>query len=170
MLAGSPLVRVRPLGQRAWALVVGTAVTVALLPACGGDDTPSTEGTVVTTVAGDASGSLATATTVVIDGIPDAIPPDAVPDGAATSGIVASDGETGSSVVEFTLAGDVDREALSAAGRAAIETAGWVFVERGYDATTMRMVFASADAASTLTWVLVTGDGRASGSVTVVGP
>lgn len=144
-------------------------VTVTLLSACGGDDTPSTDDTVVTTIAGGTTDSLATATTVVIEGIPDAIPSGAVPDGATTSGIVASNGVTGSSVVEFTLSGDTDREALSATSRAAIEEAGWVFVERSYDATTMRMTFTSADEAATLTWVLVTGEGPAAGSVTVVG-
>ena len=120
-------------------------------------------------MAGASSGSLATATTVLIDGVPDAVPTGAVPDGASTSGIVASDGVTGSSVVEFTLPDDVDREMLSTASRAAIEAAGWVFVERSYDATTMRMIFASADETSSLTWVLVTGDGPPAGSVTVVG-
>ena len=144
-------------------------VTVTLLSACGGDDTPSTDDTVVTTIAGGTADSLATATTVVIDGIPDAIPPGAVPDGATASGVVASNGVTGSSAVEFMLSGGTDREALSATSRAAIEADGWVFVERSYDTTTMRMIFTSADAASTLTWVLVTGDGPAAGSVTVVG-
>ena len=143
-------------------------VTVTLLSACGGD-TPSTDDTVVTTIAGGTADSLATATTVVIDGIPDAIPPGAVPDGATASGVVASNGVTGSSAVEFMLSGGTDREALSATSRAAIEADGWVFVERSYDTTTMRMIFTSADAASTLTWVLVTGDGPAAGSVTVVG-
>ena len=145
-------------------------MAAALLTACGGDDTPATDDTVVTTV-GDSepSDSLATATTAVVDGVPDAIPASAVPDGASTSGIVASNGVTGSSVVEFTLSGDVDREALSAASRAAIEADGWVFVERSYDATTMRMTFTSTDEASSLTWVLVTGDGPPAGSITVVG-
>lgn len=145
-------------------------MAAALLTACGGDDTPATDDTVVTTVVdGEPSDSLATATTAVVDGVPDAIPASAVPDGASTSGIVASNGVTGSSVVEFTLSGDVDREALSAASRAAIEADGWVFVERSYDATTMRMTFTSTDEASSLTWVLVTGDGPPAGSITVVG-
>lgn len=150
-------------------LVTGAVVVAAVLSACGGDDTSSTDEIVTTTIDAGASDSLATATTVVVDGIPDAIPTGAVPDGATTSGIVASNGVTGSSVVEFTLSGDTDREALSATSRAAIEADGWVFVERSYDATTMRMLFTSDDAASTLTWVLVTADGPAAGSVTVVG-
>ena len=167
VLAGTPIVRVRPLGRRVRALVMG--MTVTLLSACGRDDTPSTADTVVTSIAGGTADSLATATTAVVDGIPDAIPASAVPDGATTSGIVASNGVTGSSVVEFTLSGDVDREALSAASRAAIEAEGWVFVERSYDATTMRMIFTATDEASSLTWVLVTGDGPPTGSITVVG-
>lgn len=148
---------------------MGLVATAMSLSACGGDETSSTDASVTTTVGTGTTDSLATATTAVVDGIPDAIPPGAVPDGATTSGIVASNGVTGSSVVEFTLSGDTDREALSATSRAAIEADGWVFVERSYDATTMRMLFTSDDAASTLTWVLVTADGPAAGSVTVVG-
>ena len=150
-------------------LVVGVTATAVAVSACGGDNTPSTDGIVATTVDSGTTDSLATATTAVVDGIPDAIPTGAVPDGATTSGIVASNGVTGSSVVEFTLSGDTDRETLSATSRAAIEAAGWTFVERSYDATTMRMIFTSADEAATLTWVIVTGDGPAAGSVTVVG-
>jgi hypothetical protein len=123
----------------------------------------------MTTAVDGSTVTLPVATTIVIDGIPDDVPTVAVPAGASTSGIVASNGATGSSVVEFTLSGDVDRETLSAGVRTALEAEGWAFVERSYDATTMRMIFETDDGATALTWVLVTGDGPTTGSVTVIG-
>jgi hypothetical protein len=159
--------RVFPLGRRVSviAVVIGSS---AVLAACGSDDTAPDEPPVTTPVDGSTA-TLPVATTIVVDGIPDDIPTAAVPDGASTSGIVASDGATGSSVVEFSLSGDVDRDIVSSAVRTALEAEGWTFVERSYDTTTVRMILETADGATVLTWVLVAGDGSAAGSVTVIG-
>lgn len=111
--------------------------------------------------------TLADVVTETIVGIPDDVPAAAVPSGAETSGIIASAGEQGSSAAEFTLAGDVDRDAVSTEARSNIEFDGWTFFERVYDDTTMRMTFIRDD--STLTWTLVLSDEGAAGSVVVVG-
>lgn len=128
-----------------------------LVAGCGGDDSGST--TPDTSTGG--------ATTQTVDGIPDGVPTAAVPDGAEASGIIASAGEQGSTAAEFTLSGDIDRDAVSAEARANIELDGWTFFERIYDETTMQMTFTRNDA--TLTWTLVLNDSGAAGSVVVVG-
>ncbi|MEY2974126.1 MAG: hypothetical protein RIR49_546 [Actinomycetota bacterium] len=158
--------RVFPLG-RGLSLIAAAIGLSGLLTACGDDTAPVQPP--VTSLAADPAATLPVATTILVDGIPDDVPTVAVPDGASTSGIVASNGTTGSSVVEFSLSGDVDRELLSTGVRTALEGEGWVFVERSYDTTTMRMIFETADGATILTWVLVTSDGSAAGSVTVIG-
>ena len=133
------------------------AVGTMLIAGCGGDGpgtaTPETSTDGVTTQA--------------VDGIPDGVPNAAVPSGAESTGIIASAGEQGSSAAEFTLAGDVDRDAVAAEARANIELDGWTFFERVYDETTMQMTFTRDDA--TLTWTLVLNDSGAAGSVVVVG-
>lgn len=133
------------------------AVGPMLIASCGGDDpgtaTPETSTDGVTTQA--------------VDGIPDDVPTAAVPAGAEASGIVASADGQGSSAAEFTLAGDIDRDAVSAEARANIELDGWTFYERVYDETTMQMTFTRDDA--TLTWTLMLNDSGAAGSVVVVG-
>jgi hypothetical protein len=134
------------------------AAGTMLIASCSGDD--DSEGTA-------AEQPIPDVVTETIAGIPDDIPAAAVPAGADASGIVASAGEQGSSAAEFTLAGNVDRDAVAAEARAEIELDGWTFFERVYDETTMQMSFTRDDA--TLTWTLVLNDSGAAVSVVVVG-
>lgn len=157
MHVGSPLVRVRPLGQRA-RLATSVAVGTAFLAGCGN----------VTTDIATATDPPPPVTTVLVEGRPDAIPDGAVPDGATVSGIEAGNGVTGSTAAEFTLVGEVDLSTITDAARTALEGEGWVFVERVYDDTTMQMTFADVDGTSTLTWTLGLTEAGGAGSVIVV--
>ena len=135
-----------------------TAIFVATSGCSADTVTPQPNAATTTTVA---------VVTEIIDGRPVVIPADAVPDGAEVTGRQASNGVTGSSAAEFTLAsGDITT--ITAAVRSALESTGWNFVGRTYDDTMMQMAF-TYDDGTILTWTLIEGS-PLTGTVIVAEP